>query len=315
MDEFSLIRTIFQRPELTTAGGQLDMGIGDDCALVPLSSEHQLVQSIDTLVADVHFPAGGDPFLIGYRSLAVSVSDLAAMGATPHSFFLALTLPEADTKWLEQFSNGLAAMAKEAGISLAGGDTTCGPLTISVHVQGFVPKGRALMRSGGKPGDLIYVSGHTGEACAALPYILNQRAVTTKAEQKLVDRYWQPTPRIKLGQWLLEHGATAAIDISDGLAGDLGHILKASGCGAELNSSRVPISPELKETCGEWALDKALCGGDDYELCFCWPAGKAIPSDIPVTARNLGFMTDRSEQFLIDGQDVSNFCAGSYRHF
>ncbi len=315
MDEFSLIRTMFQRPELTAAGGQLDMGIGDDCALVPLPQNHQLVQSIDTLVEGVHFPVGGDPFLIGYRSLAVSVSDLAAMGAVPHSFFLALTLPEADSKWLKRFSDGLAVMAKEAGISLAGGDTTRGPLTISVHVQGFAPRGQALMRSGGRPGDLVYVSGNIGEACAALPYVLNQKAVTTQAEQRLVDRYWQPAPRVKLGQWLLEHGATAAIDISDGLAGDLGHILNASNCGAGLQSSCIPLSKELQDVCGAQALDKALFGGDDYELCFCWPAGRKLPVDVPLSVICIGVLTDDPALLLLDGEPLLDTNTGGYRHF
>ncbi|WP_281648780.1 thiamine-phosphate kinase [Parendozoicomonas sp. Alg238-R29] len=312
MDEFALIRTIFHRSELTTAGGHLDMGIGDDCALISPLAEQQLVQSIDTLVADVHFPASGDPFLIGYRSLAVSVSDLAAMGATPHSFFLALSIPESNSQWLDSFSRGLAMMAQECKISLAGGDTTCGPLTITMHVQGFVPKGRALMRSGAKPGDHIYVSGTPGEACAALPYILDQKMVQTEAEKKFVDRYWQPTPRVQLGEWLSEQGATAALDVSDGLAGDLGHILKASGCGAELVSTNIPLSKELQKVCGNRALRKALSGGDDYELCFCWPADKVMPDDVPVTVSRIGTMTSEKGILRLDGEE---FVPGSYRHF
>ncbi|MTI14484.1 thiamine-phosphate kinase [Sansalvadorimonas verongulae] len=312
MDEFALIRSIFQRPGLTTVGGHLDKGIGDDCALISPPAGEQLVQSIDTLVADVHFPAGGDPFLIGYRSLAVSVSDLAAMGATPHSFFLALSLPEVNSEWLNGFSRGLATMAQECGISLAGGDTTRGPLTISVHVQGFIPKGRALMRSGAKPGDIIYVSGLLGDACGALPYILNQKPVTTEAEQYLVDRYWQPTPRVELGQWLVGQGATAALDISDGLVGDLGHILKASGCGAELKSCNIPMSDALQKVCKDKALEAALAGGDDYELCFTLPACCPLPQTAPVPVTAVGVITPSASALLLDGIALS---VKGYTHF
>ena len=312
MDEFALIRSIFQRPELTTAGGHLDKGIGDDCALISPPAGEQLVQSIDTLVADVHFPAGGDPFLIGYRSLAVSVSDLAAMGATPHSFFLALSLPEANSEWLNDFSRGLAAMAQECGISLAGGDTTRGPLTISVHVQGFIPKGKALMRSGAKPGDHIYVSGTLGDACGALPYILKQKAVETEAEQELVDRYWQPTPRVELGKWLVENCATAALDISDGLIGDLGHILKASGWGADLCSDALPVSHSLRTLWGNNALGMALTGGDDYELCFTLPKPLSPTRNAPVTIACIGVVTPQSGVLLVDGKVHQK---KSYTHF
>ncbi len=311
MDEFSLIRTIFQQTQLTAAGVHVDLGIGDDCSLISVPGGCQLAQSIDTLVADVHFPADGDPFMIGYRSLAVSVSDLAAMGATPHSFFLALSLPGSDAVWLTSFASGLAAMARKAGISLIGGDTTRGPLTITVHVQGTLPKGRALMRSGAKPGDEIYVSGSPGEASAALPFILGEKAVHTASERRLTERYWQPTPRIALGQWLVEHGATAAIDVSDGLSGDLCHILRASGCGAELFSDSLPVSDVLKEVCGGQALSKVLGGGDDYELCFTWPAGKIMPADVPASVHRIGFVIE-TETLLLDGQP---YRPESYNHF
>ncbi|CAM3708628.1 thiamine-phosphate kinase [Parendozoicomonas haliclonae] len=315
MDEFSLIRNIFQQPQLTEAGSVPDQGIGDDCSLISLPADQQLVQSIDTLVADVHFTANGDPYLIGYRALAVSVSDLAAMGAKPHSFSLALSLPENNPEWLQRFADGLAAMANAAGISLIGGDTTRGPLTISVHVQGIVPKGKALLRSGARPGDLIYVSGTPGEANAALPYILGEKAVTSDAEQHLVDRYWQPTPRIALGQWLLENGATSALDVSDGLSGDLSHILRASNCGAELFSEKLPVSDALAEVCGDEAIDKVLNGGDDYELCFIWPAGKPMTAQMseqcPTPVTCIGHITKKKGLWL-DGQSLE---PGSYNHF
>ncbi len=312
MDEFTLIRSIFQQPELTEAGGVMDVGIGDDCSLMSMPANHQLAQSIDTLVEGVHFPAGGDPFLVGYRALAVSVSDLAAMGAVPHSFFLALSLPESNSEWLTSFSRGLAAMAQKASISLAGGDTTRGPLTISVHVQGFVPAGKALRRDGAQPGDAVYVSGSLGEARAALPYILGQQLVSNASEQRLVDRYWQPSPRLALGQWLLEQGATAALDVSDGLAGDLMHILKASSCGAELVSKNIPVSSALADVCGDAALETALAGGDDYELCFCWPQGRPIPEGVPVPVHCIGVLSDHPGELLLDGESLS---LSGYKHF
>lgn len=328
MDEFALIQTIFQQPQLTHVGNggssPVSLGIGDDCALFTLPADRALVQSIDTLVADVHFPASGDPKLIGYRALAVAVSDLAAMGALPHSFLLAISLPKSNVVWLEHFATGLATMAQQAGIALIGGDTTRGPLTITVHVQGTVALGshsdfhrkpQTLLRSGAKPGDQVYVSGFPGEASAALSYVLGEKSVTTGSEQHLLDRYWLPTPRLALGQWLAANGATAALDISDGLSGDLQHLLRASDCGVELFSDNLPISKALAETCSDKALQHVLHGGDDYELCFTWPADKPalatlLPPELAPVHRIGSITAERS--FLLDGVPYQ---ASGYNHF
>ena len=318
MDEFELIRRFFARPALTCAGMALDLGPGDDAALLSLPSAPengdgwQLVQSLDTAVADLHFPASGDPFLIGWRTLALSASDLAAMGARPHSFLLGLTLPEADPAWLEPFSEGLAALAQQLGLSLAGGDITRGPLAvISIQVQGLVEKGRALTRSGARPGDRIYVGGSLGDARAALPFVLGQQAGSGAAARQLQERYWQPVPQLELGRWLVEQGVTTAMDLSDGLAGDLPHILRASGCGAELDSQALPISSALKQTAGDRATAMALAGGDDCVLCFCWPSSLPEPTASPVPLTCIGTVTDHA-MLLVDGKPSE---IAGFRHF
>ncbi|MRI32805.1 thiamine-phosphate kinase [Endozoicomonas sp. OPT23] len=280
LGEFDLIRDFFDRSELRSKRSDV-VGIGDDCALLSVPEGFQLAQSLDTLVEGVHFPVDCDPFYLGYRSLAVNLSDLAAMGATPHSFTLGLTLPEADPKWLKAFSDGLAALAGQYDAGLIGGDTTKGPLTISIQAQGFVKSGKALRRNGAKVGDLIYVSGNLGDAGGALPDVLDGKIPETaqdKSSEYLLNRYFKPSPRVELGQWLVENGATSALDISDGVLGDLGHILKASGVGAELTIAYAPVSGALLEKVGsEQALKLALTGGDDYELCFTWPESRVKP--------------------------------------
>ncbi len=278
--EFDLIRDFFDRPELRSKRSDV-VGIGDDCALLTVPQGFQLAQSLDTLVEGVHFPVNCDPYYLGYRSLAVNLSDLAAMGAQPHSFTLGITLPKADPKWLKAFSDGLAALAGQYDVGLIGGDTTKGPLTISIQAQGLVEEGKALRRNGAKVGDLIYVSGCLGDAAGALPDVLQgftpETAMDAEAEY-LLRRYFTPLPRIKLGLWLAENGVTSALDISDGVLGDLGHILKASNVGAELVVGSIPISGALIEKVGsEKAVNMGMTGGDDYELCFTWPENQTKP--------------------------------------
>ncbi len=274
MDEFALIDTYFKRPELAPMQTSIT-GIGDDCALLTIPEGMQLAQSLDTLVEGVHFPRHCDPELLGYRALAVTLSDLAAMGAEPHSFSLGLTLPAIDKGWLQGFSDGLSKLAQIATIPLVGGDTTKGPLTLSLHVQGLVPVGKALKRSGAQVGDKIHVSGHLGDGAGALDFVLKgDKPETVKNDhvRSLLRKYYTPMPRLALGQWLRDNGATAALDISDGLLGDLGHILTASGVGARLNPEAVPCSSALIAICGQKkATQLAMGGGDDYELCFTWP--------------------------------------------
>jgi len=266
MGEFDLIKRYFDCPELR-AGPVMSIGIGDDCAMLDIPQGCQLAVSSDTLVAGTHFFADMQAHQIAQRSLAASVSDLAAMGATPGWFNLCLTLPEANPQWLAGFSQGLACQAHACGISLAGGDTTRGPLSISIHAMGWAPADAALSRSGAKPGDAILVSGSLGDSAAGLRLVQANR----QAQGYLVERYWQPTPRLALGQWLRQK-ATACVDVSDGLAQDLGHILKASVCGADLQLNQLPLSSALLAQVSQaQAQDYAVSGGEDFELCFTLP--------------------------------------------
>lgn len=288
--EFELIKHYFMRPELTNIQGQethIQLGIGDDCALLTVPQGMQLAQSIDTLVEGVHFPTHCDPFLLGYRALAVNLSDLAAMGATPYNFSLALTLLAVPKQWLKSFSDGLSALAQQTNIPLIGGDTTRGPLSITIQVQGLVPTGTALRRSGAQVNDLICVTGTLGNAAGALPFVLTpEKQVHHDAGdvKKLLKHYWQPIPKLQAGQWLRDYGATSALDISDGLLGDLRHILAASKVGAVIATDVLPISSALKRCYGSTeSIRLALAGGDDYELCFTIPESlaKQLPNKLP----------------------------------
>jgi thiamine-monophosphate kinase len=272
--EFSLIDHYFRN--LTATRADVPEGIGNDCAILSVPAGCELAVSIDTLVEGVHFFADVPPQSLGHKALAVGLSDLAAVGATPSWFTLALTLPEIDSDWLAAFSAGLGELAKQHNIQLVGGDTTRGPLSISIQVHGFVPAGQAISRSTAKPGDVIYVSGTLGDAGAALKIALQQLDASVLSNNDHVDllnRLQQPTPRNAIGQKLLGL-ASAAIDVSDGLAADLGHILQQSQLGAELNVDALPLSPALQKFDSHTAQTLALFSGDDYELCFTVPASK-----------------------------------------
>ncbi|MBE9532944.1 MAG: thiamine-phosphate kinase [Proteobacteria bacterium] len=266
--EFSLIQRYFE--QLTPPRDDVKLGIGDDCALLQPPADHLLAVSIDTLVEGVHFFADVDVKTLGHKSLAVGLSDLAAMGATPAWFTLALSLPEIDEGWLHDFSQGLAALASEHNIQLVGGDTTRGPLTISIQVHGFVKQKQALRRDGAQVGDLIYVTGTLGDAGAALQLKLqqlNEPSLNENDHNYLQQRLQQPTPRLMIGQQL-SGLASSAIDISDGLLADLGHILEKSHVGARLDLTQLPLSTSLQKIELEPAIQLALNSGDDYELCF-----------------------------------------------
>lgn len=271
MGEFELIRRHFQR---AAGGPSVALGIGDDCALLQPSPGHQLAISSDMLVEGRHFFPDVHPQALGHKALAVNLSDLAAMGARPLGFTLALALPHADDAWLSGFSDGLLALADAHACPLVGGDTTRGPLNICITVFGEVLPGRALRRDAARPGDDLYLSGRTGEARLALE---RQRG-TPWASAGLPDdgcreRLERPTPRLALGRSLagLEGRAPAAIDLSDGLAGDLGHILRASGVGADIHLADLPIAPALRGLPEARRLECLLHGGDDYELLFTAP--------------------------------------------
>lgn len=317
MGEFELIRHYFAAAPCAQVGEGVALGIGDDCALLDLPAAQQLAVSTDTLVAGVHFPAVCDPSLLGQRSLAVAASDLAAMGATPIGFTLALTLPEVSAPWLQAYAEGLNRMARHCGLSLIGGDTTRGPLSITMTVFGRVARGQALLRSGAQVGDLLCVGGELGNAAGALPLVLGERQVEADLAGPLLAHYWSPSPQFALGQALLGK-ATAALDISDGLLADCGHIAKASRRALEVNLAQVPVSPALQGFLGpEAARQAALIGGDDYVLAFTLPPAqlsslRAAGAPVHVVGRVLDGEGVRllNEQ----GQDITPQQRG-YQHF
>ncbi|MCP5420738.1 MAG: thiamine-phosphate kinase [Gammaproteobacteria bacterium] len=265
--EFTLIERYFESH--ITQRRDVLLGIGDDCALLQAPENTSLAATMDTLVAGVHFLADADPEGIGHKALAVNLSDLAAMGAQPAWASLALTLPAADERWLAAFCRGFFALAEDYQVALVGGDMTHGPLCISVQAQGFVPATLALRRTGAQFGDRILVTGTPGDAGLALAPRETRRNLTAEHIAYLQARLDKPLPRIQQGLDL-RGLATAAIDISDGLAQDLGHILERSGVGATLYVDRLPLSPAMA-ACPEQATAIALTGGDDYELCFTVP--------------------------------------------
>ncbi len=277
LGEFELIRHYFAAAACARAGGEVVLGIGDDCALLQIPSGEQLAVSTDTLVAGVHFPDPCDPFLLGQRALAVAASDLAGMAATPIGFTLALSLPSGDPLWLAEFARGLDAMALDCSLRLIGGDTTRGPLSLTVTVFGRVPSGQALVRSGAQVGDLLCVGGVLGEAAGALPLVLRQVEADADVAEHLLARYWSPQPQLALGE-VLRGKATAALDISDGLLADCGHIAKASGVALQIERDRLPLSEPLRRFAGDAeALRCALAGGDDYLLAFTLPPAELAP--------------------------------------
>ena len=268
LSEFDLIKRYFQRPAL----GRAVLGIGDDCALLAPAPGRQLAISSDMLVEGRHFFAGADPRMLGHKALAVNLSDLAAMGARPVGFTLALALPAADPAWLEGFSGGLFALADEFGCELIGGDTTRGPLNICITVFGELAPGHALRRDAARAGDDIWISGTLGDARLALAGYLSEMTLAPALHAKAATRMHMPTPRVALGLALASAPlAHAALDISDGLVGDLQHILAASRVGATLDVDALPAGLALARQPQEVRRRFTAAGGDDYELCFTAP--------------------------------------------
>ena len=262
--EFSLIEKYFSQQAISR--DDVLVGIGDDAAVMQLAPNEQLLVSTDTMVAGVHFPEDTSPFDIGYKLMAVNLSDLAAMGATPRWASLALTLPDSNEQWLEQFSAGLFELAKQHSVQLIGGDTTRGSLTLTLTLQGTVTSNQYLQRGNAQVGDAIFVSGQLGDAGLALRQLLAKETVNPYCFARLN----QPTPRVELGQSLVGI-ASAAIDISDGLLADLGHVLDASQLGAHIQLQDLPLTEAVSSLTskGDWLLP--LNAGDDYELCFTVP--------------------------------------------
>ncbi len=317
MGEFELIRHYFAAAPCAQAGEGVALGIGDDCALLDVPAGEQLAVSTDSLVAGVHFPESAEPFLLGQRALAVSASDLAAMGATPIGFTLALTLPAVRADWLEAFARGLNLMAQDCGLRLIGGDTTRGSLSLTLTVFGRVPRGQALTRGGARVGDLLCVGGTLGDGAGALPLVLGQLQAEPAVAEALLARYWSPQPQLALGQ-VLRGKATAALDISDGLLADCGHIAVASGVALQIERARLPLSAPLKALHGlEGARRHALSGGDDYRLAFTLPAAE-LPglqaAGWPVTV--VGQVMAGQGVLLLDEQGQAlSVPVGGYQHF
>jgi len=326
LNEFSLIEKYFS--SLGKAPG-VALGVGDDAAVLDIPEGEQLVVTVDTLVAGVHFPHNALPSDIAHRCLRVNLSDIAAMGAQPGWFTLALTLPDPNEGWLRQFSQALSDDAELFNCALVGGDTTAGPLSITIQLFGTVPKGKALARSGAQAGDAVYVTGSLGEAAAALSLfgIGDQVVIDHEAEREtLLQRFYRPEPRLPDGLKLRDL-ASAALDISDGLLADLGHIAKASHLGAEIQLEQLPVKSWLKalaepERITEWVLS----GGDDYELCFTVPqencaAVDALIEQGELSAVCIGQMTNEPgvRCFSFEGNDMQrslvNIEQSGYQHF
>ncbi|MDR0779869.1 MAG: thiamine-phosphate kinase, partial [Pseudomonadales bacterium] len=273
LGEFDIIARYFNRDGLaaTPAHTGVSLGIGDDCALLRVAPTDELALSMDVLVEGVHFLQGAPADEVARRALAVNLSDLAAMGALPLGFMLGLTLPGVDEHWLAGFSEGLRESALHYGCPLLGGNLTRGPLQIAIQVQGTVPRGCAILRSGARPGDLIYVSGRFGAAGLALRWLLGEFAADAPLKEQLARAYYRPEPRLRLGRALVGR-ASAAQDVSDGLLADLGHLLRASGVGARVYAARIPVAPALSACLSApEALALAAGAGDDYELVFTLP--------------------------------------------
>lgn len=318
LSEFELIDRFFRgagavRNDVVT-------GIGDDGAVLQCPPGAELVAAIDTLVSGVHFPHGCAPASIGHRALAVNLSDLAAMGARPAWALLALTLPRADPSWLAEFSAGLSALAREHNVALVGGDTTSGPLSVTVQILGHVPRSTALLRSGGRPGDHVFVSGTPGDAAAGLALEQSKLPPSSDSGGHLRNRFLYPTPRLALGDRLREY-ASACIDVSDGLLGDAGKLAQASGCGVEIQFAALPVSEALVQAVGaQRARELALTGGDDYELCFSVPAGQVdrLRHNLPAELRSyshIGMLREQPGSAVVRDGSVMDFSHSGYDHF
>ena len=270
MGEFNLIELI--RHAARSSDPDVVTGIGDDAAILEMPPGYQLVASTDSLNEGIHFPAGTSAHYVGHKSLAVNLSDLAAMGARPRWFLLNLSMPEPDAHWVREFMEGLMGLASQHGVCLVGGDTCSGPLSISVTVLGLVEAGFGLKRTGARPGDLVAVSGTLGDAACALGLVAAGENVSVEILKSL----HQPVPRVSLGLALVGK-ASSCIDISDGLLADLGHVCRASGCGAVIELEAMPASEALMgfNARQRWSLQ--LGGGDDYELCFTLRDEKLLP--------------------------------------
>jgi len=320
LSEFELIERFFR--DCGASRPDVRLGIGDDAALLECPADKLLVAALDTIVEGVHFPQGSPPASIGHRALAVNLSDLAAMGAEPAWALLALTMPSAEEAWLAEFARGLGGLARAFGVALVGGDTTSGPLSVTVQALGLIEKSSgALGRSGGAAGDVLYVSGNPGDAAAGLA--LEQRRLegaAPDAARMLRERFLYPVPRVELGRQLRGH-ASACIDVSDGLAADAGKLAHSSGCGVELEYACLPVSEALRAAVGDGeARELALTGGDDYELCFAVPQARTaqLERELPPAQwhyARIGRLRRESGVVLLRDGNVMDFSHPGFDHF
>ncbi len=306
--EFGIIQRFFARKTITNSSTRL--GIGDDCALLAIPDGYELAVTTDTMVENVHFFAGTDPEQLGHKLLAVNLSDLASMGAKPISVMLALTMPNVNEVWLTAFARGFLTLAERYGVDLIGGDTTSGALTLTVQAMGLIPRGQALLRSTAMPGDFIYLSGNLGDAGLGLK--ITQGYYCAYPDLAL-NRFNMPIPRIETGQALVNVARTC-IDLSDGLASDLGHILEQSQVGASINWEDLPLSDAVRnyiEITGDWLMP--LLAGDDYELCFTVSPENA--AKVPVSCSKIGVIEANSGLRLIKSGTIQLLKVKGYEHF
>lgn len=313
-DEFGIIGRYFR--DLAGDAAQVIKGPGDDCAVLQIAPSHELCVSTDTLLEGVHFPVGISADVVAARTVSANLSDLAAMGATPHSFVLALTMPEADEQWLSEFSAALKALMETHHIPLVGGNLAKGPLSLTMTVLGYVPDGETIYRSGAARGDGLYVSGFLGDAGRGLARVLEGNI-----SGYLSERYTHPTPRVTLGQALRDI-ATAMIDVSDGLVADVRHLASESEVDITIRLEALPLSDELMSDVGRTdALQMALAAGDDYELCFT--ASQDQESRLTKLGDDLGISITRIGEVTGEGSGLVQVVNGSdelidaegYRHF
>lgn len=316
LSEFDLIEQYFRR--CGAARADVRLGVGDDAALLDCPPGNVLAAALDTLVEGVHFPRGCPAQSIGHRALAVNLSDLAAMGARPAWALLGLTLPAAEARWLGEFTAGFAALADRYGVALVGGDTTHGPLTVTVTLLGHVPAGEALRRGTAAPGDALFVSGTPGDAAAGLALEQGRLEAPEQADY-LRERFLFPAPRVALGERLRAY-ASACIDVSDGLLADALKLVGASGCGVQVSAASLPLSAPLRALGIERARQFALGGGDDYELCFTVPVARLEALRAALPPQEWGYTrigtvrAERGAQVLGEQGELSVPTAG-YDHF
>jgi thiamine-monophosphate kinase len=317
MTETDLIQRFFYG--LGAERDDVRLGIGDDAALLRVPSGEELVLTTDALIEGVHFLPGAPAHSLGHRALAVNLSDIAAMGATPRWALLSLNLPQADEAWLSAFAAGFGALARAHGVALVGGNLSRGPLSITVQMAGSVPDRQALRRDGARPGHALYVSGCIGDAAAGLQVLRGELAVDATSADYLRRRFEYPQPRLQLGE-ALRGLASACIDVSDGLYVDAQRLLRASGCGATVELERLPLSPALRQAMGDAAWQQALEGGEDYELCFCAPvthaaAIAAAAARSATTISRIGGVEAGARIELRAGNSVMQFSPSGFDHF